>query len=86
MDPSTLSLSWLPPLPERRNGFIQQYIISITDLETGMTQLVNTTEQITIVSDLHPFYRYSYTVAAETAVGRGPYSVVSLIHMPEAGS
>lgn len=85
VNPTTLALSWLPPLPERRNGLVQRYIISITELETRTTQLYNSTEANIVISGQHPFYRYSYIIAAET-IGRGPYSVASMVHMPEAGT
>lgn len=82
---TTLSLSWSPPVPERRNGLIQRYVVSITELETGTTQLYNSTQGSIVIGGRHPFYRYSYIVAAET-IGRGPYSVASMTHMPEAGT
>lgn len=83
-NPTTLNLSWSPPVADRRNGLIQRYTISVTELETGALEQFNTTAESFVVSGRHPFYRYSYVVAAET-IGLGPYSVASVIHMPEAG-
>lgn len=83
-DPTVLTLVWSPPLPERRNGLIQHYIISVTELDTRTMEMFNTTEQSITITGRHPFYRYSYIVAAVT-IGRGPYSVASIIHLPEAG-
>ena len=85
VDATTLSLAWSPPVPERRNGVIQRYTISITEMETRTTEVFNTTGESIVISGRHPFYRYSYIIAAET-IGRGPYSVASLIRMPEAGT
>ena len=84
-DPTVLTLTWAPPVPERRNGLIQRYIISVTELETRTTELFNTTVESISITGRHPFYRYSYIVAAVT-IGRGPYSVASIIHLPEAGT
>ena len=38
-----------------------------------------------IVEGLEPFQIYSIRVAASTVIGLGPYTVESLIEMPEAG-
>ena len=64
---------------------IQQYTISITELETQTTEMFNATEEAIVISDQHPFYRYIYSVAAETIVGQGPFSVARMVHLPEAG-
>ena len=84
-DPTVLTLTWSQPVPERRNGLIQHYIISVTELDTRNTELLNTTEEMISIPDRHPFYRYSYIVAAVT-IGQGPFSVASIIHMPEGGT
>ena len=84
IDSTTLALSWIPPVAERRNGLLQRYIISTTELETGTTAFYNSTTESIVIGGRHPFYRYSYIIAAET-IGRGPYSVASMTHMPEAG-
>ena len=67
-----------------RNGIIRRYVINITELNSGNEyQLENASTEITI-PDLHPFYRYSYSVAAET-VALGPFTPGSIIEMPEDG-
>ena len=83
LDPTSLTLSWAPPLTERTNGLIQRYHVRITELETGQVRELNVTETSVVVSGLHPFYQYRYIVAAVT-VGVGPYSVASLVRLPEA--
>ena len=80
----TLHITWQPPVEEERNGIIRRYVINITELNSGTDfQLENATTEIT-VQNLHPFYRYSYSVAAET-VALGPFTPGSIIEMPEDG-
>lgn len=81
---STLSISWAPPVAGRLNGMIQRYEISITELETRTSQQFSTTDESIVIPNRHPYYRYSYIVAAVTT-GQGPYSAATLIRMPEAG-
>ena len=81
---STLIISWAPPVAERLNGLIQRYQISITGLETRTSEQFSTTEESIVIANRHPYYRYSYMVAAVTT-GQGPYSTATLVRMPEAG-
>ena len=70
----SLSLIWNPPLPENQNGVIIRYTVNITVLATiQMFQLFSDNNSIT-VSSLSPYTTYSFIVAAETAVGVGPFS------------
>ena len=85
-DSRTLVLGWIPPDPEDRNGIIIKYTINITELETDMPLdfvIGNTT---TLTVSVHPYYRYSYIVAAQTVIGQGPYSTPpQVFRMPEDG-
>ena len=83
-DPFTLNVSWTPPAEGRINGLIQSYNISITEIETATSQHFSTVELYFAIPNRHPYYRYRYMVAAVT-VGQGPYSVATLVRMPEAG-
>ena len=70
----SLSLIWNPPLPENQNGVIIRYTVNITVLATiQMFQLFSDNNSIT-VSSLSPYTTYSFIIAAETAVGVGPFS------------
>lgn len=71
-------------MAERQNGLIQRYSISVTELETGTSEEFSTVEESIAITNRHPYYRYSYQVAAVT-IRQGPYSVATLIRMPEAG-
>ena len=70
----SLSLVWNPPPPEDQNGVIIRYRVNITVLGTmEMYQLFSVNSRITVLS-LRPYTTYIFTIAAETAVGVGPFS------------
>ena len=85
MDPYTFVVIWQPPPAEDRNGIIRNYVVNLTELETGTAEqyIISSELNITIPSR-HPFYRYRYSVAAET-ISLGPYSDPQVVHLPEAG-
>lgn len=76
-------LAWeLPPL-EHRNGRIRQYQVRLIEIETGdILQLVSTSTQVN-VTNLHSFYNYNCSVAAETIIGVGPFSDDVLVQLDE---
>ena len=85
LDSRTLHISWQPPAEEDRNGIIRRYVTNITELNTGTDfELESTNTEITL-QNLHPFYQYSCSVAAET-VALGPSTPVVTIEMPEDGN
>ena len=70
----TLSVSWNPLPPEDQNGVVIRYRVNITVLGTmEMYQLLSVNGSITVLS-LRPYTTYIFTIAAETAVGVGPFS------------
>ena len=83
-DSRTLRLSWEPPTDGSRNGIILRYFYNITELESQSSFVYSTTGESVVVDDLHPYYRYSCIVAAET-VELGPYSAPVTIQLPEDG-
>ena len=63
---------------------IRQYLINVTELETGANFLqVSTATQFTLYS-LHPYYTYEFTLAAVT-VGVGPASIPITVRTDEDG-
>ena len=81
---TTIQLWWEPPPVADQNGVIRSYHINISVAETGSVfQLTSETTALNI-SNLHPYYTYTITVAAVT-VGSGPYGVALTIRMPEDG-
>ena len=69
----SLTLSWEPPPPENINGQIRFYRVQITEKESGETILKTATTTEISIENLHPFYNYNCSVAAET-IATGPYS------------
>ena len=77
-------LTWTTPPHESHNGIITEYVVNITEVETGDTyKLVSQTASI-IVQSLHPFYSYECTVSAVT-VAEGPYTEVVTVRTLEDG-
>ena len=84
IDSTTIILSWSPPLPEEQNGIIRQYIIDVTELDTGDTFSFNSTNTETTLPMLHPFYTYEFTITAVT-VDPGPPTPPFTVQMEEDG-
>ena len=81
----SLALSWDPPPPGHRNGRIRQYHIQLTEIETGdLFQLTSASAQVN-VTNLHPFYHYNCSVAAET-IAVGPFSSIVPVQLDEYGT
>ncbi len=84
LSPFELHIQWEPPSAELRNGVVRRYAVNITEVDSMTPQMFYSEDNnITLISR-HPFYQYSYSIAAETT-GRGPYSSAGIIQMPEAG-
>ena len=67
-------LQWNPPPSGQQNGHIRHYIISVTELDTGLSfSITALMETGYSVGSLHPFYTYNISVSAVT-VAAGPYT------------
>ena len=76
---TSISFTWEPPSFELQNGFIRSYHINVMELETGRTwsYVIPGTETLLILNSLHPFYRYNYSIAANTtALGPAASTVI----------
>ena len=74
---SSIILRWALPRFEDRNGDITGFIINVTNLDSGLTHQFTTALVYNYtLSNLRPFTVYVATIAARTAVGMGPFSVV----------
>ena len=78
-------LTWSPPPVEDQNGIIRNYILNITELETGMAFHYASSSTSILVYSLHPFYRYVVTIAAVT-VGQGPATIAFTVQTWENGT
>ena len=76
LDSRTIELTWKPPPEDTHNGIIRQYSIDIFVSETreNVIKHVSQNSTSTLVMDLHPYYTYSFKVAAIT-VAAGPQSM-----------
>lgn len=79
----TVELTWIPPLEQEQNGFIEEYVINITREGNSLDQVVSVMTSLAI-SNLSPYTNYSFSVAAVT-VGVGPFSPEVTVTMPEHG-
>ena len=80
----TITLSWEPPPSDQTNGYIEHYVVTVTELETASEfQDQSNYTQVTLQS-LHPYYTYTCRVAAVTT-GPGPYTGNLTIQLPEDG-
>ena len=82
VSPTTISFTWQPPSFELQNGVIRSYHINVTELETGRAWSFVTpgTETLLILNSLHPYYRYSFSIAANTtALGPAAYTVIQTL-------
>lgn len=70
---TSISLQWSPPVEMLWNGIIREYLINITEYDTGIILVYNSMTTSIIVSSLHPYYTYLGQVSAFT-VGYGPFT------------
>ena len=77
-------LSWSPPPREHHNGMIRQFWINVTEVDTGRRYQMTSFGTSLTISSLHPFYTYTFSVAAYT-VGLGPFSEPVNQLMPQDG-
>ena len=84
VSPTSIQLTWDPPVADQQNGIIRQYLINVTELETGVLMHYSTNQTQTTIESLHPFYTYNFTVTAVT-VEKGPYTDVITIQTHQQG-
>jgi len=77
-------LSWLPPPREHHNGLIRHFWINITEINTGRRFKRTLFSTATVLSSLHPYYTYQFSVAAYT-VSLGPFTTAFVLKMPQDG-
>lgn len=78
-------MEWHPPNDEDKNGIIRAYVINITEIATGNTwQQTVENDTDAFIESLHPFYLYSFSVAARTTA-LGPFTIPTVVEMPEDG-
>ena len=84
LSPTSAYMSWLPPLREYWNGVIVRYVAHVSGVNSQEELELNVVEQSLVISGLHPFYSYQFSVAAET-IAPGPFNNPITLKMPESG-
>ena len=81
-----IELIWEPPPLDAHNGIIRQYSIDYYVLETreNVYKLLADNSTSTVVTNLHPYYTYSFKVAAVT-IAAGPQSTAVTAKTLESG-
>jgi receptor-type tyrosine-protein phosphatase Q len=72
-------ITWSPPRSSSQNGVINHYNLQLNDT-TGLRSVTQTSYT---AKNLHPYFIYTYSIAAFT-VDTGPYSLQMSVRMPEA--
>jgi hypothetical protein len=75
----SLIITWSPPRSSYQNGVINHYNLQLNDT-TGLRSVTQTSYT---AKNLHPYFIYTYSIAAFT-VDTGPYSLQMSVRMPEA--
>ena len=79
---TSISFTWEPPSFELQNGVIRSYHVNVTEIETGQMRsfVIPGIDTLLILNALHPFYRYNYSIAANTtALGPATYTVIQTL-------
>ena len=85
--PYSISLKWTPPPPKQQNGAIIRYIVNVTNIDTLETIKYYSTVTSITINGLDTYTMYVCIVAAETAVGVGPFTHSSFtVQTKEAGT
>ena len=84
---TNFTLTWHPPAAGERNGIITGYNISITSLSSPFEDALKyfTTSLTITVDSLDPHTAYICTVAANTVIGMGPYSIDLFVRTQQDG-
>jgi receptor-type tyrosine-protein phosphatase Q len=82
---NSLTLAWMAPPLERQNGLITGYSVNVTNSDTGVSMHLSSTENSITVGQLSPYTSYQCSVAAQTIVGRGPYTSLITVTTNEDG-
>ena len=75
----------MPPPADTQNGIIRSYRVSVSVTETRQSFFLFLEGTELQFNSAHPFYTYTFTVAAETVNGAGPFGVDVTLTAPEDG-
>ncbi len=79
------TIAWdLPPV-EEQNGVITGSIVTVTNLDVGVTNTHSTSSAQFSLTNLEPNTMYTVTVRARTSEGSGPSSMISTFNTRTGG-
>ena len=81
---SSVVLTWQLPPEDQLNGVLRGFLVNVTEAETGHQYQTSVDSTTYTLEGLHPFYRYSFIIAAVT-IEPGPFSEVITLQMPQDG-
>lgn len=81
---TAINLTWRPPVSSMQNGVIRNYYINITVEDTAQQLFFTSNVTSLTINGLHPFYTYTYMMAAVT-IGLGAYSSTDTVITLEDG-
>ena len=81
----SISLTWGVPLEEDLNGALRQFVVHVFEHETGRAWNETSNDKNHTLDNLHPYYTYDISVAAET-VSVGPFSMNITVQLAEEGT
>lgn len=82
---SSIFLSWNAPPIQNQNGLITLYHLNLTSLINGYSIFYTSYNTTIQINGLSAYTTYSCMVAAETSIGRGPYTTVITFTTMEDG-
>ena len=87
LNSTSLLLTWDPPGYHDQNGVITSFTVTMQEVTTSRldTHQLQTENFHQLISSLHPYYQYSFRVAANTSVGMGPFSPPISVRTQEDG-
>ncbi|XP_035214536.1 tyrosine-protein phosphatase Lar-like [Stegodyphus dumicola] len=80
--PTTIVISWDPPIPQYRNGNIKYYGVQFHKASEMKLPEQNTTSTRRVFSSLDENTEYTYRIRAYTSRGPGPWSSPITVHTP----
>ena len=84
LGPTSIHITWYPPLSQNHNGIITEYRINITESLTNILIQEVTNQTELIVTGLKPYHVYYCAIVAVT-VSEGPYTAEVSVLTDEAG-
>ena len=81
---TSFRVAWQQPEQQHRNGNITHYRLRLNKQDSSTYSYVNV-EPLYVVRSLSPFTQYTWSVAAATINGTGPYSSNTSIETQQDG-